>query len=106
MECGIGHAKDLGGFADGQQLSIASNGRNKARDIVVAPQTTDMVRCESLTVRSLSALAVENACDDIVRVMNRKPAKKRHRIFVRGWPLHLIAFQREIDLCNHAAPPA
>jgi hypothetical protein len=47
-------------------------------------------------VRSFALLAIENARDHVVGVMNSKTTKERDRIFVSGWAMRLKARQGEI----------
>src|SRR5215471_13839240 len=76
MECGSGHAQGLSRLADGQQVSAGRlRCRYKARDLMIAPQAGDLLCRETPSVGRLASLAIENAGNDVVRVMSSQPAQ-------------------------------
>src|SRR5215472_7053540 len=76
MECGSRHAQGLSRLADGQQVSAGRlRCRYKARDLMIAPQATDLLCRERPSRGCLASLSIENAGNDIVRIMSCQPAK-------------------------------
>jgi len=72
---------------------------------VIASQIADATGRELSAVRRLPLLPIENAGDDIVRVMGSQTAKQRQSIFIGFWPLHLITLQLHVQLGDHATAP-
>jgi len=68
------------GSVDAQDLRCLSNRYNLprgwlcwrfvARNVAIATQTADLIRREAFTVCSFAPLAIKNASDDVVRIVN------------------------------------
>jgi len=84
------HTETGGGFPDRHQLSLGRFGRwPKAWDFPMTAQIADSVGVKTMTICAGSALPVENAGDDSVRIMSRQTPHERDRILVcphDGWP--------------------
>ena len=56
---------------------------------MITPQAADLMCRETLAVGRLASLAIEDAGDDLVRVMSSQPAKQGDGIFIGGRPVRL-----------------
>src|ERR1019366_8597314 len=75
MKCGSSHAENLGSFHDWNRLPQGRfAGRLKARDLMITPQAAHLVCRETLAVRRLPTLAIENAGNGVVGVISRQSA--------------------------------
>src|SRR5215469_9197523 len=106
MECRSCYAEDFGSLLNGQYLSTERFARGFGpRNVEIASQIADATGRELSAVRRLPLLSIENAGDDIIRVMGSQTAKQRQGIFIGFWPLHLITLQLHIQLGDHATTP-
>ncbi len=104
------------GSVDAQDLRCLANRHNLpsgrlrrqfvAWNVAIATQAANMIRREAFTARSFASLTIENAGDDIIRVMNGQTTKQRDRIFVGVKTTRLHARQGEIEFGERAASPA
>jgi hypothetical protein len=76
-----------------------------ARDVPVAGQIAGMVGGETMTVASCALLAIENAGNDGVGIMNGEAPYQRHRILVGAHRRRTATRQIKIDLGKSATAP-
>jgi hypothetical protein len=74
-------------------------------NVSIAAQAADLIRLEAFISSRLATLAIENASDDIVGVMDGKTTKKGDRTFVGAKAMRLGARQAEIYFRESTASP-
>ncbi len=83
MNRGRVNAQDLCGLTNRHNLPSGWLRRwLETRNVAIATQAADMKRREAFTARRCASLTIENAGDQVVRVMNGQTTKQRDRIFV------------------------
>jgi hypothetical protein len=77
------HTQNGGGFPDRHQLALGRFGRwPETWDFPMTAQITDSVGVKTMTICAGSALPIENAGDDSVRIISRQTPHERDRILV------------------------
>ena len=92
---------------DRHQLALGVRGaRLEARDIPMPAQIADAARLEAMAICRGSPLAIEDAGDHGVGIMDRQSADERDRVLVGAYRGRPRARQRQIDLIDRTAFPA
>lgn len=97
VEGGGGQSEDLGGLCDRDQFSVLrGRGGIESRDFPIAAEIADLVGGEPVSAGCAPALAVDDARDDAVGMMESQAADEFDGIFVCADGRSIVAFEREI----------
>src|SRR6266481_6420142 len=102
-----GDAEHDRGLLDRRQFALGGGRPGlEARDVPVATQIADTARLEAMAVYRGAPLAIEDAGNHGVWIMQGQPADECDRVLIGAYRGRPRAWQREIDLVERAALPA
>src|SRR5258708_1726407 len=102
-----GDAEHDRGLLDRRQFALGGGRPGlEARDVPVATQIADTARLEAMAVYRGAPLALEDAGNHGVWIMDGQPADECDRVLIGAYRGRPRARQREIDLVERAALPA